>query len=241
MEDLELVARFCFAPNLKKYCGPEVSAKIVDSIFGDFQDSEFLRNAFSKFEGMFPYLNLIASSNGKSAFDSEAVQAYWLGNSLLENVKTKDWKEAAFKMLENRDWPEEVKQKYLSQISPNFNPQHSFHAINTFLHTVKEPEVLLDRFNNCIISWGRVLQVEKAELTVVKKQIILNAGKLELGEFVVERVKNTPPESSKQLVDCEKGDFVAMHWGFACKKLSQAELENLQHYTLKNLKEFSLL
>src|SRR3989338_6062666 len=86
MEDLELVARFCFAPNLKKYCGPEVSAKIVDSIFGDFQDSEFLRNAFSKFEGMFPYLNLIASSNGKGVFASEAVQVYWFGTSFWKNV-----------------------------------------------------------------------------------------------------------------------------------------------------------
>lgn len=236
VEGLELIARYAFAPNSKKYCGPEnASQKILQFITKEKTVGEkFLKNAFSKFEVMFPYLQLIAEANNKSPFDLKTAEAYWQGSELLENVKLEDWKKAA--KLVGKSWEKKIREKYVERINAGFLPHHSFHVLNSFSLTVKEPEIMLDRINNCIISWGKVVQVENdvKELNVEKKNLVLgNEGNgFEFEDLIVEKVKNL------WIVNCNVGDWVSMHWGFACKKLGGKELENLQKYTMHNLKNF---
>jgi len=234
MEALKLLSAYSFPPNSRKYCGPECDSMLLEALQGKQADETALKNAFKKFEAMFPYLELIAKANNKGPFDLEIAQAYWEGNSLLENVKLPEWKETAKVLAKNSEWPAKIAEKYSANISPELVPHHSFHVLNSFSNTIEDQKAMLERVNNCIISWGRVLKSDSGELTVVKKPVILNAGHFELGELEVCIVKN-------QWVSCERNDFVSMHWGFACRKLSPEELANLEKYTLQNLRNFTLL
>jgi len=241
MEGLNLIACYCFPPNLKKYCGPESPERIFKFMTGEFTNEPNVKNAFLRFEVMYPYLQLIAKANNKSAFDFEVAQAYWEGNELLENVSLNDWKETAAEIGKSSKWPEKIIEKYAERISESFLPHHSFHVLNSFTLTIKEPEVMLERINNCLISWGRVLNAGEKELIVEKKPVVLEpGGTFNFGQATVESVQNTAFGSSKRIVECVKGDWVSMHWGFACRKLEIEELENLEKFTCLNFENFKL-
>lgn len=233
MENLKLLAAYAFPPNSRKYCGPECEQMLLEFLQGKETEEAVLKNAFGKFEAMFPQLQLIARANGKEHFDLEVAQAYWEGSQLLEKVQATDWKETARVIAENSKWPEKVAEKYLASISAEFVPQHSFHVLSSFSNTIEDQKAMLERVNNCIISWGRVLKAGNGELTVVKRPVILNAGHFGLGEQELTIVKN-------QWLECSRDDIVSMHWGNACRKLSQEELANLEKYTLQNLRAFTL-
>jgi len=39
-----------------------------------------------RFLGAWPYLSLIAAANARDPLDADVVEAYWVGNRLLDNV-----------------------------------------------------------------------------------------------------------------------------------------------------------
>ena len=81
-----LFARYAFGPNRLGYCGPDDSAELfAEATVGG--DLRALRHNAEQFEGAWPYLQLIAKANGVAdPLDARVVEAYWLGNSMLENV-----------------------------------------------------------------------------------------------------------------------------------------------------------
>ncbi|MDO8647273.1 MAG: DUF6390 family protein [Candidatus Diapherotrites archaeon] len=248
MENLNTLARYAFPPNARKYCGPDCGKKLFQYIIGGFNDEEYVKAALSKFETMFPYLELIAKANGKSPFDEEVVKAYWQGNGLLENVGVKEWKKTVEKIGKNKDWPKEFAEKYSERITGEFLPHHSFHVLNSFSLTVKEPAVLLDRINNCIIGWGKVVSEYGQEkmLEVERKPIVLKGTELVFGAKEILKIDNAPfqaPQMHRFFYTVEnsiKGDFVSMHWGFACKRLEPEEAKDLENYTSRTLKNFKI-
>ena len=85
-----LFARYAYPPNALGYCGPGQPAELraqmalVDATGGDDRG---LRRLAAGFEGAWPYLQLIASANGRSdPLADDVVAAYWVGNRLLEAV-----------------------------------------------------------------------------------------------------------------------------------------------------------
>ena len=256
MEDLNLLARYSFPPNARKYCGPDCGKKLFQYITGGFNDEEYVKAALSKFEVMFPYLELIAKANGKSPFDGEVVKAYWQGNGLLEKVRIADWKKAVEKIGKNKDWPQGFAEKYSKRISGKFLPHHSFHVLNSFSLTVKEPAVLLDRINNCIIGLGKVvdmkelawrkpIKVGENELLVERARLVLDGKNIVFGDLDFEKIVNAPFQGPQArvfftLANCNPGDWVSIHWGLACKKLAPEEAKNLENYTLRTLKNFKI-
>jgi hypothetical protein len=86
MDSFELAARYSFMPNKLKYCGPEDTDQILFDYVKGKADKRAVKQILEQFNALYLYLNLIAKHNNKDVFDNEVVEAYWLGNKLLDNV-----------------------------------------------------------------------------------------------------------------------------------------------------------
>src|SRR3989338_2564661 len=88
---LLLCAKYSVAPNFFGYCGPDKNTNLVDHLTSDIGDRE-VKEILSEFESLHLNLNLIANQNKiKDPFDYRVVEAYWIGNRLLSNIKNKDY------------------------------------------------------------------------------------------------------------------------------------------------------
>jgi hypothetical protein len=81
-----LFARYAYPPNALGHCGPEDSRALLEYAAAGVSDGGPADLA-RQFAGAWPYLTLIAAAAGRpDALDAEVVEAYWLGNRLLERV-----------------------------------------------------------------------------------------------------------------------------------------------------------
>ena len=82
-----LFARYAFGPNRLGYCGPDASAELIGEASRPGGERA-IRELARGFEGAWPYLELIATANGiADPLDRRVVEAYWLGNELLDAVR----------------------------------------------------------------------------------------------------------------------------------------------------------
>ena len=114
------------------------------------------------FDGAFPYLQLIAGTNGiDDPLDSRVVEAYWIGNRLLEGGAP--WMGASlderFRRRAGRHWG-----SIEAAIPAGAVPHHSHHVFGVYPWvgllregSVQEPMHVLDR---CRIRWGSVVAVD---------------------------------------------------------------------------------
>ena len=131
---LLMFAKYAFPPNTLQLCGPQKG----DSIFEILTDknpsdnSRELEEALLQFEGAVPYLRLIAQENNiKDIFDERVVEAYWLGNSLLNSVSAKN----VYSNIENRFKKAMNKKDWLWLVSgsmPDGKPFHGFHVFDVY-------------------------------------------------------------------------------------------------------------
>src|SRR4051812_41969824 len=79
-----LFARYAYPPNSLGYCGPAgAEAMLVPGATSDIE-----RRA-RQFEGAWAYLQLLAECAGlDDPLDERVVEAYWLGNELLDAVSS---------------------------------------------------------------------------------------------------------------------------------------------------------
>src|SRR5579859_1535736 len=74
-------------PNRLQYCGGDDNGTILEYAVADTREPP-LDRLLRKFTGALPYLALIARRNGiADPFDERVVEAYWVGNELLERVE----------------------------------------------------------------------------------------------------------------------------------------------------------
>src|SRR5207237_641962 len=76
-------------PNRLRYCGGDDNRTLFDYGMEGASDGG-LPPLLRKFSGAVPYLKLIARANGLAdPFDARVVEAYWIGNELLEGVEVR--------------------------------------------------------------------------------------------------------------------------------------------------------
>jgi len=81
-----LFARFAYPPNELGYCGPPDSRALLHYGAAGFVDPG-LGQLARGFAGAWPYLELIARATGiADPLDRRVVEAYWMGNELLDRV-----------------------------------------------------------------------------------------------------------------------------------------------------------
>jgi len=233
MDGAQLFLRYAFMPNHLGYCGSEEDRALFEYGVAGTTDPGLIELE-QQFEGAYPYLQLIARANKiDDPLDLRVVEAYWLGNELLERVDMG----ALFRALEERfrgrtkpeDWP------WLASKAPaGARPHHSFHVLDVFprvgLMQSGAADRVLETIEQCRIRWGRVLRVDGASLLVEVVPLVQRDGKLELGPPRVETV--TRWVDGRGFVDgVTEGADVSVHWGWACDVLTPRQRANLERHT----------
>jgi Family of unknown function (DUF6390) len=224
--------RYGFMPNRLRYCGGDDNRTLFEYGVEGVSDGG-LPPLLRKFTGAVPYLKLIAQANGiADPFDARVVEAYWIGNRLLDGVEVgrlyDSLRDRFGKQLQGR-----ARERVLGKAPAGARPHHSFHVLDVHSR-VGELEYSLATLDNCRVSWGRVARVEAGELLVERVPLLLHEGKLALGAPVLERLARQV--DGRGFADAARvGDWVSLHWGWACEVLTEAQRANLERYTRHNL------
>jgi uncharacterized protein DUF6390 len=224
--------RYGFMPNRLRYCGGDDNSTLFQYAIENASDGG-LPPLLRRFTGALPYLQLIARANGiADPFDARVVEAYWIGNELLDRVEVRqlydNLLERFDKQLQGR-----TRDLILGKAPAGARPHHSFHVLD--IHSrLGELEHSLGTLDNCRVSWGRVLRVESAELVVERVALVLRNGKLILDAPASERVVRQI--DGRGFADQARvGDWVSLHWGWACEVLNVQQVTSLERHTRHSL------
>lgn len=229
-------ARYAYPPNVLGYCGPDAARQLLEQVDAGADDAD-LRRLLQGFEGAWPYLELIAAANGiADPLDARVVEAYWIGNRLLEAVGISALGsdvEQRFRGRAGRVWS-----RFAEQFPAGAMPHHSFHVLGVYPWVgllrggrVAEPMHVLDR---CRIRWGRVEQVSGATALVRSRPLAWDGHILYLGPARTEEV-SLGSAGLWSVPGLSPGDWCALHWDWVCDRLDDRSLAALRYYSAGQL------
>lgn len=246
---LNLCSKYAFMPNKLKYCGPSNERTLFDYAASRLVDQGLLE-LLSRFECLYPYLRGIAKANKiRDPFDRRVVEAYWLGNPLLNNVSMND---LYLNLKDEHHLSKRLPKKYFEEIiykiPEGAKPHHSFHVMNVLIHTGwKGTKELLPSLEGCMIMVGKVRNIADNFLKIGESEFLqvdimgleFIEGKLSFSRRITKKVRFKFFGQSF-IDDLKPGDLVSIHWGFVCEKLSLTKAKRLDswnqyHLNLANL------
>ncbi len=233
----ELFARYAYPPNELGYCGPADSSILLRRDAG--ADAHIARHA-RQFEGAWVYLELIAAAARiDDPLDRRVVEAYWLGNELLE-------------LIDHHETPARLQERLPPQPGASWTPGRPQHGYQVF--AVYPWVGLLGRrpagdspalgiLDRCRIRWGEVIALDGDRVRVTCAALEYRDGSLRLG---------VPGEQTAALAKAGRsllargdaptvtrslriGDTVAMHWDWVCDVLSPLQATRLAENTAEQL------
>jgi hypothetical protein len=227
-----LFIQYAYMPNRLEFCGTEDHGALYD-YWQARQTDPGLNQLLLAFTGALPYLKLIAHSNGRAdPFDRQVVEAYWVGNELLDNVEMRHFFQALTERFD-KQLQGKMREYILRKIPAGARPHHSFHVFDVHSQ-IGELAHTLEVMENCRISWGQITTVEPAHFLINAQPLILHNGKLCLGNAVARRVL-------RQINDkgftqgAQIGDWISVHWNWACDVLSIQQVQRLEQYTKQHI------
>ncbi|HKY52605.1 MAG TPA: DUF6390 family protein [Candidatus Limnocylindria bacterium] len=224
--------RYAFMPNLLRYCGGDDNRALLDYGTAGVTDRG-LRDLLGRFTGAVPYLKLIARANHiADHFDPRVVEAYWLGNELLDGVEVRQLYDAIVERF-GKQLSGRTRDLVLGKAPAGALPHHSFHVLDVHSRVGDLPNSL-QTLESCRVSWGRVVDVDRGELVVERRPLALRDGRLTLDEPRRERVVRQV--DGHGFADTARpGDTVSLHWGWVCEVLTEVQRANLERYTRRHL------
>lgn len=227
LDGMLLFGRFAFMPNRLGYCGDDVNPELHAYLMEGTADAG-LRRHLQAFTGAYPYLRLIAQSNGiPDPFDYRVVEAYWIGNDLLERVDWAAYARHLHDRLKNRARPS-TRELVAGKPRAGARAHHAFHVFDlSFRIGLPHGDAALDL---CRISWGAILAVEPGGFVVSHRPIVIRDGRLSFAAEQPERVLRAIG-NHRWLDDAAVGDILAFHWRWACVILTPAQAATLERYT----------
>jgi Family of unknown function (DUF6390) len=227
-----LFARYAYPPNALGLCGADVRRTLLE--YGAAKESDGgLAELARTFEGAWPYLELIAGSNGiGDPLDPRVVEAYWIGNELLDGV---DGRALARHVDERfRGRLGRSREHVVGAVAAGAVPHHCFHVFAVYpwlgllrAGIVDEPLRILDQ---CRTTPARVLSVEGDTATVLARPLFYEDGVLRLGA-PAERSARWSDGGLAFVAAPAPGDHVSLHWDFVCDVLSPAAVRALDRAT----------
>ena len=226
---------YSFGPNRLHYCGPDANKEMFDYLKEGLSNPG-LEVLLRKFETLYPYLKKIAWSNDiKDPFDERVVEAYWIGNELLDGVSKKELYQ---NLLEDHGLKKKLTPKEFSRLKEKIDegalPHHSFHVFNIWKRTghMQVPHTL-ESMDECRIGWGKTTEIDGPYITIKTRPLKFLENKLALGEETTRRIVR---RLDNQLDDIKKGDIITVHWGSPCEIITKKEALMLERFTLLSIR-----
>lgn len=229
-----LFARYAHGPNALGYCGPSGAAVLARAACGH-DDPDAVVAAARRFSGAWPYQQTIAAQTGRDPMDPEVVRGYWIGNELTAGLPQDAFAAALLDRLRAQAghyWPH-LSEDLLGEVTPT----HAFHVLGVYpwtrLLAAGRPEPL-QVLESCRIGWGTVIAVHADHLTVSARELLHEDGHLRLGG---ERQRTVGHRIGGEtfVPDPMPGETVALHWDFACDRLTEADVKRLEAGLLHQL------
>ncbi len=233
MSDFKKAISYSLRPHELGFCGPGdeggCQTKLKNYLEGEQYQGKEIAGLLDKFVGAANYYSLIARLNGiEDKYDEKVIEAYWLGNELLDKIKVDDIK----KMVMNKFVGPKLLTKEEAQEKINGFPKegaahHTFHIffVGAVTGRGKAGAKLKDK---CKVSWGEVKEIFSAE-----NKIKVKTKKL----FPEERDVVVKIDWDKAFApELRAGDTVSFHWGRVSEKITREQLDNLIKYTGINYK-----
>jgi len=218
-----LFARYAYPPNALGLCGADSPRTLLE--YGDAHASDGgLAELARTFDGAWPYLTLIAGANGiAEPLDPRVVEAYWVGNELLERVRPGDLARHVDERFRGRlgRGGEHV----FDVVAAGAPPHHCFHVFAVYpwlglLRTgvVDQPLHVLDQ---CRTTPAVVCSVDGDSLEVLARPLLWDAAAavLRLGEQAARTVRWRADGLAFVRLP-SPGDHVSLHWDFVCDVLT---------------------
>jgi hypothetical protein len=231
MKGVQLAARFSIATNRLKFCGPADAEPSLYRTIVEGRDLAASSEALLRFEALEPYLLAIGAKHGYEPLDHDVVEAYWIGNRLLDAFTRDDFRQILVALSE-RGLPRAVAERLAARVPEHPIPHHAFHVTFVGVGAVTgHVETTVPNMESCRPAWARVSRVSKDSLVVEKPSLAMDDGRLLLGPSTLHTVKYDP----RILRRVKAGDHVALHWGWPALVLSSAQLEWVKEYTARSL------
>jgi hypothetical protein len=231
MDGVDLCARFSIATNRLQYCGPaDAEPALYQAIVGHGPRTE-ARQALARFEALAPYLEAIGAKHGLDPFDRRVVEAYWIGNELLDSFDRADFARI-LEALTKRGLPRSVAHRLNEHLPSHPIPHHVFHVGFVGVGAVTgHVETTVANMEACRPAWGRVERKEAEHLEVAKPGLVADDHRLALGPPSNVTVRYDP----KALPTVKVGSMVVLHWGWPALELSGPQGRALARYTHESL------
>jgi hypothetical protein len=209
-----LFARYAYPPNELGYCGPPGASAMLRA-----SADEIARRARS-FDGAWAYLEFLAGVAGvDDPLDESVVEAYWIGNSLLDDgppVELVEFLRPRFAGQIGGTWAE---------AGDRAVAHHSFHVFEVYpwaalLRKTGNPTAasVLDR---CRIRTGVVRAVHGDAATVECRPLEWDGVALSAGPPRAEEVQSL-------LSGLTPGDRVALHWDWICDAIDDDQAARIE-------------
>ncbi len=232
-----LFARYAYPPNALGYCGPAGA----DALLSADATEEIGRRA-RRFEGAWAYLQVIAEwSHIADPLDERVVEAYWLGNDLLDDVDPAwlvDRLRHLFRGQLGGSW---------QRASARARAHHSFQVFEVYPWAERlgpdadapSNKVAVRVLDRCRIRTGRVLEVVGEQALVESRPLAWDGRQLTAAETTQE-LAAWSVGGSTLLDGLSAGDTVALHWDWVCEVLSQDQVSRVEDTELGQLQSLGL-
>lgn len=237
MDGVARCTRYAFGPNKLHLCGPDMNREVLAYMEAGATD-EGLENILVKFKTLYPYLEQIAHANGlPDPFAPNVVEAYWLGNSLLEKAGGRIYYRH---LKENIQLNNKVGNREFDVLTEKIRRgglmHHSFHVMNVWQRMGQDNKDLNeDSIDKCRISWAKVLWVNGPFLYIRRKPMVLDGNNFRLAAARDEKIYRQL-EASGEMEGVKAGDVITVHWGVPCEIITRDQLFNLIRYTRLSIK-----
>jgi hypothetical protein len=234
MEDgVALCARFSIATNRLQYCGPRDAEPALYRAITEHAGLDRAREALRRFEALNPYLEVIAEKHGLDPFDARVVEAYWVGNDLLEAFDRSDFSRLLDRLV-RRGLPRLTADRLLRWLPQHPIPHHVFHVAFVGVGEVTgHVETTLANIEACRPAWARVTAIDGPKVRVRGQVLSVEEGRLIL-DHEAERSLSFDPAILPGLA---VGDPLAIHWSHPALVLSPSRAASLERYSRRSLDE----